>query len=317
MMLLLAAGHASAQEAPRGQAPEVSLEVRAQARALFLEGNKLLKIPLFAEAADKYQQALALWPHPAFYYNLVIAQLNLVQPVEAYHSLEKALEHGPRTLGEQRYQQGLKYRAQLHKQLGFVTVRCDDEGAEVRLDGQLVLTGPGNYEAVLLPGGHQIVASKSGHVPEAREITLSPGQRMEVSLRLRMPDRIETERYVPAWAPWLGMGAGVALISTGAYFDWRSSAGLSAYEDDFRAQCPFGCTDVEAPELAGQGSNTDAGERTAVGLYIAGGAVLMGSAIMIYVNRERVMRSKARPDAVSLTPMWSPRAAGLVLTGEF
>jgi hypothetical protein len=54
-----------------------------------------------------------------------------------------------------------------------------------------------------------------------------------------------------------------------------------------------------------------------VGLYIAGGAVLVGSAIMVYVNRERVVRGKARPEALSLTPMWSPRAAGLAFTGEF
>jgi hypothetical protein len=161
------------------------------------------------------------------------------------------------------------------------------------------------------------VASKPGHVPEAREITLSPGQRTEVSLRLRRPDRIETERYMPAWAPWAGMSAGVALIAAGGYLDWRSSAELNAYKGDFGAQCPFGCTEVEAPELIDQGRGTEAGERTAVGLYIAGGAVLMGSAIMVYVNRERVVRSEARPDAVSLRPMWSPHAAGLSLIGEF
>jgi hypothetical protein len=110
---------------------------------------------------------------------------------------------------------------------------------------------------------------------------------------------------------------GVALISTGAYFDWSSSADLARHEDDFMAQCPFGCTEVEAPELTEQWHDTERGKRTAMGLYIAGGAVLMGSAIMVYVNRERVVRGKAGPDAISLTPIWSPRAAGLALTGEF
>jgi hypothetical protein len=180
-----------------------------------------------------------------------------------------------------------------------------------------VLTGPGSHEAVLMPGSHQIVASKPGYVPEAREIVISPGERIEVEMRLRMPERVETERYVPAWAPWAGMGVGVALLSTGAYFDWRSSADLARYKEDFSAQCPFGCADVEAPELSYRGREIERGKRTAVGLYIAGSAVLVGSAIMIYVNRERVVRSKVRPVSSALIPMWSPHAAGLALTGDF
>jgi hypothetical protein len=170
---------------------------------------------------------------------------------------------------------------------------------------------------VVLPGSHQIVASKTGRVPDTREVVISPGERIEVQMRLRMPERVATERYAPAWAPWAGMGVGVALISTGAYFDWRSSADLAAYKEDFNAHCPRGCTDVETPELTDHWRDTEAGKHTALGFYVVGGALVMGSAVMLYVNRERVVRAEARPDTLSMAPVWSPHAAGLVLTGEF
>lgn len=314
--LLVHAGLASADEV-KPWSRGISRDTRAHALDIFAEGNRLMGIPLFAPAAEKFEEALALWPHPAIHYNLAIAQLNLLQQVAAYRNLQKAVEYGAGPLGEDEYRQAMEYYRRLQTQLAFMNVQCNDEGAEVRLDGRLVVTGPGRYEAVLMPGSHQIVAGKPGYMPEARQITVSPGQHMNVSLRLRMPDRIETARHMPAWAPWLGMGAGLVLISTGGYFDWRASAELARYKDNFVAQCPFGCTDIEAPGLIEQGRDTRAGRRIAVGLYIAGGAVLAGSAIMIYVNRERVVRSEARTGALSLTPMWSPGAAGLAVTGGF
>jgi hypothetical protein len=309
------AGLASADDEVKPWSRGISMESRAQARDIFMEGNRLMAIPLFAPAAEKFEEALALWPHPAFHYNLAIAQLNLLQQIAAYENLKKAIEYGAGPLGEDEYRQAMEYYRRLQTQLAVVHLRCDDQGAEVRLDGRLVLTGPGSYEAVLLPGGHQVVASKPGHVPEAREITLSPGQHMEVSLRLHMPDRIETERYMPAWAPWLGMSAGVALISAGGYFDWRSSAGLDEYEDLVATRCARGCPEAEVPDLARQWSGIQTRTRVTGGLYITGGMVLIGSAIMVYVNRERVVRAKAGP--VSVTPTWESRAVGFTVTGRF
>ncbi|HWN68690.1 MAG TPA: hypothetical protein VNM90_13730, partial [Haliangium sp.] len=62
----------------------VPLEQRRQAYALFIEGNAIIKNGLFAKAAEKYKAALDLWEHPAFHYNLGIAQMNLDQIIDAY-----------------------------------------------------------------------------------------------------------------------------------------------------------------------------------------------------------------------------------------
>src|SRR5690606_17313490 len=120
----------------------VSMAQRQEARALFREGNRLLQVPLFAQAAEEYLAAIALWPHPAFHYHLAIAQLNLVQSIEAYESLGQAMQYGRDALGEREHRQAQEYLRRLEKQLGRVVVICDEPGAEVTLDGRHLLTGP-------------------------------------------------------------------------------------------------------------------------------------------------------------------------------
>ena len=51
----------------------VPQETRIAANRIFLEANSLMREGLFARAAEKYREALALWDHPGFHYNLAIA----------------------------------------------------------------------------------------------------------------------------------------------------------------------------------------------------------------------------------------------------
>ncbi|HSJ99015.1 MAG TPA: hypothetical protein VLC53_18205, partial [Myxococcota bacterium] len=50
----------------------VPTAVQEAARAVFLEGNRLFKIPLFAKEVEKFTEALGTWEHPAFYFNLAL-----------------------------------------------------------------------------------------------------------------------------------------------------------------------------------------------------------------------------------------------------
>lgn len=307
------AGRAAAKPWNRG----VSVDTREKARQHFLEGNRLFNVPLFAQAAEKYKEALALWQHPAFYYNLGIAQLNLVQPIEAYASLDRALLYGPDGLGEREYRQAREYLERLEQQLGHVVVACDEAGAEVTMDGRYLFTGPGRYQGVVAPGRHQVVASKQGRIPETAYIELSPGQRAELTLVLRAPDRIETERHGPAWVPWASMAAGAALISMGSYLDWRSSQALDDFDADFNQRCPRGCTDTEVPDLTSRLDSTETAKSVALGLYVGGGLVLAGSAALLYVNRERVVRTQVRDGGLSLAPVLRPDSVGITARSRF
>src|SRR5690349_4866887 len=54
------------------------------ALAAFRDGNSALNDGLFAKAAETYRSALTHWKHPAIYYNLALALMNLDNPIEAY-----------------------------------------------------------------------------------------------------------------------------------------------------------------------------------------------------------------------------------------
>jgi hypothetical protein len=114
----------------------VPVVLRREARTLFLEGNRLFWIPLFARAAEHYSAALRKWKHPAFYFNLALAELNLGQQVEAREHFAQAVQHGAEPLGTERFQEAMKQRADLERQLGQIAISCSTAGAEVTLDGE-------------------------------------------------------------------------------------------------------------------------------------------------------------------------------------
>ncbi len=110
----------------------VNAQTRTAARETFLEGNRLFKIPLFSQAVEKYTEALEKWKHPAFYFNLAIAQINLSQYLEARENLEEALKYGPDPLREDRFQEAKKQLVEVEHHLGRIRVRCPTPGARDR-----------------------------------------------------------------------------------------------------------------------------------------------------------------------------------------
>jgi hypothetical protein len=204
----------------------------------------------------------------------------------------------------------------LRNQLAHVEVTCDEPGARITLDGKPLFTGPGRHQALVLPGGHQIVASASGRIPATEQLVLAPGQRAAVALVLHAPERTVTVRYMPAWIPWVSLGVGAAVLGVGGYVDHQASDALAAFDVDFNRRCPRGCTEIEAPGFDGRLAGIGREQAVARGLYAAGGAVIMVSAALLYVNRERVERRTA-DGTVSMMPMAAPDALGLTARVRF
>lgn len=287
----------------------IERDVRVQARELFGEGNQLLIEGLFAQAASKYEEALHLWPHPAIYFNLAIAQINLVQLIAAYESLERAIAYGPAPLvKEKRYQQAVDNHARLKSQLSVIEVTCETDGAEVLLDGELLFTAPGRATKIVLPGPHLLVARKQGLNAETQQAVVSAGERRTYHLVWR---QVVIERYMPAWIPWTLMTAGGFLLSGAGYLDAQSSRDLDRYDRDFATQCSTGCTEQEKPELVSGIRNAEQSKKAAVGLYAVGGAAFVAGAVLVYLNRERVVLREERRRAMTVTPLLLPRGVGV------
>ena len=170
----------------RPWAQGVSKADQARANELFEAGDALLREFQLAEAMQSYRQALEHWQHPAIHFRVASILFSQGRLVEAYKENEKALRHDEAPLGKQFYQGARNYKSQLEQTLVWLTVVCDEAGAEVRLDGEVLFTGPGKAEnLIVMPGAHTLVATKEGMIPATQNLSLERGSRPVETLALQ------------------------------------------------------------------------------------------------------------------------------------
>jgi tetratricopeptide (TPR) repeat protein len=298
----------------------VTEPTRATAREAFLEGNRLFRIPLFSRAVDKYNEALESWKHPAFYFNLALAQINLGQYLDARDSLERALKHGPAPLRADRFEEGKKQLVEVERHLGRIRVSCPTPGAEVTLDGATLFIGPGDREVWVTGRTHQVTAKKSDYVTQARRVTVAPGARERLDLSLR---KLIEDRPWAAWKPWAVVGAGVVIAGVGGAVHTLAANDFNAYDTGFpKLTCAaMGCTeaqiDAEDRQLSPRLRRAQLEQKIAVAGYVAGGAVIALGTALVYWNRPRLTRGEeTNPNGsgIAVTPLVSSDTAGVLVT---
>lgn len=319
--------HAQAVDAPNFAGSEdmpwnkgVPEETRTAAREAFLEGNRLFKIPLFSRAVEKYNEAIDKWKHPAFYFNLAIAQINLGQYLEARESLVQALKYGQEPLRDDRFQEAKKQLVEVEHHLGRIRVTCPTLGAEVTLDGATLFTGPGTHEAWVTPQAHEVTGKKPEYATQAKHVTVAAGARETVSLSLR---KMVEDRPWATWKPWAVVGAGVAIAAGGGVLHALSAHDFNTYDSGFvKLSCAtMGCTEQAIhdgdPKLSSRLSRAKLEQRLAVAGYLAGGAAIAAGVVLQYLNRPHLMeREDATPNAtgVGMIPVLSPDMLGVLVT---
>ena len=300
----------------------VPVQTREAARQLFVEGNRRFWIPLFAQATEQYRAALARWPHPAFHFNLALAQLNLGDLVDARASLAHAIAYGPEPLGAEQVQEAEDQLRDPERKLGQIEVSCRPHGAEVTLDGGPLVIGPHGFRGWATAGSHELTAHKPGYLAEARRVTVSSGQILELDLTLiTLSEAADRGRRWATWKPWLAVGAGVTVVAAGGVLHALSSRGFNAYDDAFQQQpCAraHGCTSAEiGPALSDRLSSARREQQIAVAGYTAGGALLVAGAVLLYLNRPQ-LAEQATPSSpvktVAVTPAISADMVGVVVS---
>jgi len=300
----------------------VPTERREAARALFLEGNRLFKIPLFSRAAEKYTAALSQWKHPAFYFNLALAQLNLGQEVEARDNLELALKYGDEPLGAEQFQEAKNQLQDVEGQLGRIHITCKTPGAEVTLDGATLFTGPGSYTSWIKAKDHEITANKPNYLSEAKRVTISPGKLEEIDLKLvTLSEAADTGRRWAVWKPWAVVAAGATVAISSGVIHTLSARNFSDYDKQFQqlsCATTTGCRPGDIPPaLSGQLSRATREQQLAVGGYVAGGAVIGASVVLLYLNRPRLIEQHPTSVAtreVAVAPLVSADVLGILVS---
>jgi hypothetical protein len=319
--------HAQSADAPSAAGGEnmpwnqgVSGDTREAARTLFLEGNRLFKIPLFAQAVEKYGEALDKWKHPAFYFNLAIAQLNLGQDLEAREHLEQALKYGAEPLGAERFKEAQKQLLEVQRHLARIRVSCPTPGAEVTLDGVALFTGPGNREVWVKPQAHEVAAKRSEYATQSRRVTAAAGKLEPLTLTLH---KLIEDRPWARWKPWAVVGSGVAIAVAGGVVHALSARDFKSYDAGFvTLDCATkGCTeqDINASplDLSPKLSRARLEQKIAVGGYIGAGAVIAAGVILVYLNQPHMMEQEGEPaptPGVALVPVVSADMLGVLLT---
>ena len=300
--LLLASGSVRAQSTTNPPwSIGVSPQQQKRAETLYEEGNRDFTNGFFASAVTKYQAALQHWNHPGIHYNLALALISLERPIEAYQSIVAALSHGTNALHPEEYQRALDYKRALLRQIAVVEVVCEEPGAAVTLDGKPLFTGPGRVTTMVLPGKHQVVASKAEHLTATREFKLAGEERTRLELRLvaayQSSARVEHRRTWPQWAATgLGLGAGVAA----AMLHWQFRVDSDRLSDMLREKCPTGCPAYPA-ELVPLRERLEWQRNVAYTGYAAAGALLATGAVLMYLDRPQTTKTGARHAAVQLS----------------
>jgi hypothetical protein len=304
----------------------VSQDDEEAALIAFRQGNTQLNDGFFVKAAQHYRQALSHWNHPAIHYNLALALINLDQPIEVFHELNKAMAYGAEPLGDkEKFDRAKGYLKLVEGQLADIEVSCDKIGAKVAVDGKEVFIAPGKFAQKVRVGKHTFHADKQGYIARITAPYIGPGEKFRIELKVYTAQELTRYRrkWQNTWFPYavLGAGAVVGLAAGGLELSAQSSY------DQFNtavAKCntmSAGCP-ISTPGIT---SLRDSGDTKRVigyvGYGIAGAAVATG-AVLLWINRQQPYQIgaeelNATPAPIAIAPIVSPEMAGAMVQGHF
>jgi hypothetical protein len=291
IVAVLACARSAAAQAPDDApwAKGVADDRKAAARKLLDEGNELFVRDKHRDALAKYQDAIAIWDHPAIRFNIVRALIALDRPLDAYDNLDKALAYGKPPLGDAVYAEALNYRRLLDAQIGALDVSCKQDGVAIALDGKPLLACPGAHKMRVVPGNHVVVATKPGFLTATDTVVVLPASTRTLAIELRSIAQaaVTRTRWTP-WKPWAVAGGGAALAGAGALLAIKASSDLDSYRQSVAALCATtGCTAQQQHDfgLDGRRSTALAENKVAIGAMIVGGAAVAAGVALVISNR--------------------------------
>jgi tetratricopeptide (TPR) repeat protein len=319
---LLAALVLAALSAPAGADDKpwvtgVSEENKAAAKVLLDQGNARFIEHDYTGALDNYKAAVARWEHPAIRFNMVRCFIQLDRALEAIESLELALKYGADPLEEAVYNEALAYQKLLANEVGTITVRCDQAGVAVSLDGDALLTCPGEQTRRVKPGKHQLLGSRTGFLTKSADVFVVGGATERASLSLEPLERAgKLVHRWSTWVPWLVVGAGLTVTGIGGLIEYQSYQTMDDYDRALVPACfDTGC-DAAHPLPASIAATKDRAElqnTIAIGVITVGVATVISGGVLVYLNRARTVYPTA--EHIDVTP--TSGGAAVSLRGRF
>ncbi|MDB4957153.1 MAG: hypothetical protein JWO36_4722, partial [Myxococcales bacterium] len=249
--------------------------------------------------------------------------IQLDRSLDAFDNLQLALKYGAAPLEAAVYNEALAYQKLLANQIGDITVRCDQAGVKLSLDGQPLADCPGVEQRRVTPGRHQIVGVKQGFLTKTSEVFVVGGKHQEVAVSLApVGQSAVIVRRWPSWIPWVVFGAGLTMTGVGGLIELQASQDLAAYDRELASGCPnVGC-DANHPVPASIAHLKTRGERenAIAGVAVAAGAsAAITGAVLLYLNRGRTIYPKetSGPSLGRIDVVPHAGGASITLAGQF
>jgi hypothetical protein len=331
MLTAIAAAPAAAQPA-KPSTPAKPISPEDEARARFNEGVALADAGDHEAARLKFSQAWALFKSPIVLYNLALAEQLSGHPVEAMEHYRLFGKMRDPKITEVQRQRAAESIVDLSKKVAQIEIEAPP-GARVSVDGKPVEVGEDPIPVT--PGKHVVEAIVDGKI-RGVIIECGAGNMMRAKL-LDEPPPPPSLTPAPAtsdrpkdaspgfWTTGRIVGAGIAgvgVVAVGLGLAFHLGAASSADEvASIRAQFPAEsrdthCSSTPSDPRCGQLRSAVDDQRSQEdlrsGFLVAGGAALVGGAVLFFVSSPRESRR-----GMAVLPTGSNRGAGVALAGRF
>jgi hypothetical protein len=302
----------------------VSETQKQNAQNLLEAGNKAFLAQQYKDALEKYQAAVKEWDHPAIRFNIVRCLIQLDRPVEASDNLQLALKYGAEPLEEAVYQEALSYQKLLANQIADVEISCNQDGAQITLDGQpLIDKCPGKEKRRVAPGQHGVVATKDGFLTKQLEIVVVGGKTEAVDVKLvPLAKAAKIVHKWPAWIPWVVFGSGMTVAAFGGFIEYSAASTMNDFDNRVATNCAMnGCdlsdtTNQMYVDLNKTHARAERLDKIGITVISIGAVGAVAGGVMLVMNRGKTVYDnsveKRGPMGAQLNYM--PREGGGVLT---
>jgi hypothetical protein len=239
--------------AARGQ----TADAKTDARSIALQGTRVADEGQHERALALFREAFALYPEPAYLYDIGVECQALGRDVEALDAYTRFLDdphNTPRSL----VTNANELKAELEKRLGEIQLRGAPLGAAIDVDGEPHGTAPPPGPMRTKPGPHRLVVRSAGFEPFRADVQVPEGSTVVVDVTPLAPIEPIASTSSPRrpWLSWdVALGAGFWTAgppaSTGPSPAFAAAAGyLLALPDDFdlRLGAKIGLTFLSEPQ---------------------------------------------------------------------
>jgi hypothetical protein len=157
--------------------------VEKQAQALQVEGLHLMQKGDNQKALEKFDEAYRLVQSPRILFNRGKAHHALGEEVEALADFERFLDEAPFAPKESR-EEARRVIESVRPKLAYIEIQTDDTGSEITVDLHDVGTAPLSRPVVVTRGKHEIRIAKPGMSEEVRSVSVIPGQKLRVVIKM-------------------------------------------------------------------------------------------------------------------------------------